>query len=73
MSHMHSTNTDSTILLVEDNEDLRENATLVLSLEGYQVFAACDGQEAATPTGQLTPVPPNPQYPPGFFARYCWW
>ena len=25
------------------------------------------------PTGQLTPVPPTPQYPPGFFARYCWW
>ncbi len=28
---------------------------------------------SATPTGQLTPVPPMPQYPPGFFARYCWW
>ena len=27
----------------------------------------------AMPTGQLTPVPPRPQYPPGFFARYCWW
>jgi hypothetical protein len=25
-----------------------------------------------TPTGQLTPVPPSPQYPPGFLARYCW-
>ena len=29
--------------------------------------------DVATPTGQLTPVPPRPQYPPGFFARYCWW
>ena len=27
----------------------------------------------AGPTGQLTPVPPIPQYPPGFLARYCWW
>src|SRR3954470_13804304 len=25
------------------------------------------------PTGQETPVPPSPQYPPGFFDRYCWW
>ena len=23
-------------------------------------------------SGQLTPVPPRPQYPYGFFARYCW-
>ena len=23
--------------------------------------------------GQLTPTPPNPQYPHGFLARYCWW
>ena len=25
------------------------------------------------PTGQLRPVPPRPQYPFGFLARYCWW
>jgi hypothetical protein len=25
------------------------------------------------PTGQLTPVPPSPQYPHGFLCRYCWW
>jgi len=30
-------------------------------------------QTAATPVGQETPVPLIPQYPPGFFARYCWW
>ncbi|MEP7286808.1 MAG: response regulator [Chloroflexota bacterium] len=36
----------STILVVEDNEDLRENAALVLSLEGYVVVAAMDGQDA---------------------------
>ena len=28
-------------------------------------------QRTAAPTGQLTPVPPSPQYPPGFLARYC--
>ena len=30
---------------------------------------------AATPTpiGQETPVPASPQYPFGFFCRYCWW
>jgi hypothetical protein len=27
---------------------------------------------AAAPTGQLTPVPPSPQYPIGFLDRYCW-
>jgi hypothetical protein len=26
--------------------------------------------EAPRPTGQLTPVPPRPQYPPGFFGEY---
>ena len=26
----------------------------------------------ATPTGHVTPVPPRPQYPCGFLARYCW-
>ncbi len=36
----------TTILLVEDNKDLRENATLVLQLEGYDVQAANDGREA---------------------------
>ena len=24
-----------------------------------------------TPIGQLTPVPPRPQYPRGFLAKYC--
>jgi signal transduction histidine kinase len=36
----------ATILFVEDNEDLRENAALVLGLEGYQVQLARDGREA---------------------------
>jgi signal transduction histidine kinase len=35
-----------TVLVVEDNEDLRENAALVLKLEDYKVFTASDGQEA---------------------------
>lgn len=34
------------ILFVEDNEDLRDNAALVLGLEGYAVQVARDGQEA---------------------------
>ena len=35
-----------TILFVEDNDELRQNAALVLDLEGYIVQVACDGQEA---------------------------
>ncbi len=31
------------------------------------------GASTSSPIGQLTPVPPIPQYPFGFFARYCWW
>jgi signal transduction histidine kinase len=34
------------ILFVEDNDDLRENAALVLELEGYEVRVARDGREA---------------------------
>ncbi len=32
-----------------------------------------DRGQAPVPMGQLTPVPAMPQYPFGFFARYCWW
>src|SRR5450432_1416953 len=35
-----------TVLVVEDNEDLRENAVLVLRLEGYNALSATDGQDA---------------------------
>src|SRR5215831_12989481 len=38
--------TQPIILVVEDNEDLREAASLVLTMEGYQVFSAADGQDA---------------------------
>jgi signal transduction histidine kinase len=38
-------NTNSTVLVVEDNEDLRQNAALVLELEGYRVYTARDGKE----------------------------
>jgi signal transduction histidine kinase len=37
---------ETIILFVEDNEDLRENAALVLDLEGYTVELARDGREA---------------------------
>lgn len=35
-----------TILLVEDEEDLRETMREALELNGYSVVATCDGQEA---------------------------
>src|SRR5258708_39518108 len=35
-----------TVLVVEDNEDLRENAVVVLRLEGYNALSAKDGQDA---------------------------
>src|SRR5260221_810994 len=38
--------TRPTSLVGEDNEDLRENAVLVLTLEGYLVVSAVDGQAA---------------------------
>ncbi len=31
------------------------------------------GAATPTPIGQETPVPASPQYPFGFFCRYCWW
>ena len=36
--------------------------------------SGADPAQAPTsaPTGHETPVPPSPQYPNGFFARYCW-
>src|SRR5262249_325191 len=33
----------------------------------------CAPTATPVPIGQLTPVPPSPQYPIGFLARYCWW
>jgi signal transduction histidine kinase len=41
-----STGTRTIVLFVEDNEDLRQNAALVLGLEGYEVQVASDGKEA---------------------------
>jgi DNA invertase Pin-like site-specific DNA recombinase len=29
--------------------------------------------DTPNPIGHATPVPWSGQYPPGFFARYCWW
>ena len=34
--------------------------------------APATAAQAAVPIGQLTPVPPSPQYPVGCFDRYCW-
>ena len=33
-----------TILLIEDNQDIRENATELLELSGYRVIAAANGR-----------------------------
>jgi hypothetical protein len=38
----------------------------------WQPNTQCAGTCTCPPIGQLTPVPFNPQYPSGFFARYCW-
>ena len=33
---------------------------------------ATSAVRVSSPIGHVTPVPPSPQYPFGFFARYCW-
>jgi hypothetical protein len=38
-----------------------------------EIRSSADDRETLKPTGHATPVPPSPQYPPGFLARYCWW
>ena len=35
-------------------------------------YAPTPASFAPVPIGQDTPVPPRPQYPNGFLARYCW-
>lgn len=35
-----------TILLVDDDDDIRKNASLILKLEGYHVYSAGNGKEA---------------------------
>jgi CheY-like chemotaxis protein len=43
------------ILIVEDNEDLRELVTLILASAGYQVFEAGDGLEALKRVSDVQP------------------
>ena len=38
--------TCKTLLLAEDNTDIRESLTEALEMEGYQVHATCNGREA---------------------------
>jgi hypothetical protein len=37
-----------------------------------QAGCSAAGALAPSPIGQLTPVPPRPQYPHGFLCKYCW-
>ena len=44
------------ILVIEDNDDVRQGLRVLLQLEGYTVFTASDGEEAlATLRGGLDP------------------
>jgi CheY-like chemotaxis protein len=45
----------STILLVEDNEPIRENTTELLELSNYHVLSACNGKEALVIALQQSP------------------
>jgi CheY-like chemotaxis protein len=40
------TGRQQTVMVVDDDEDIRESLTLVLGQRGYQVITASDGQEA---------------------------
>jgi CheY-like chemotaxis protein len=46
----------NTVLVVDDNEDIRESLQLLLADEGYDIVTADDGQEAL----DLIPLLPNP-------------
>jgi hypothetical protein len=41
--------------------------------EYVQSDPQCAETRTLPPIGHAIPVPFNPQYPSGFFARYCWW
>jgi CheY-like chemotaxis protein len=46
----------NTVLVVDDNEDIRESLQLLLEVEGYDIVTAGDGQEAL----DLISLLPNP-------------
>jgi two-component system response regulator VicR len=48
-------NSSKSILVVDDNEDIRGLLTLVLQKEGYEVHAAVDGAQALEMTYELKP------------------
>jgi hypothetical protein len=51
---------------------LRETLAELVEQGQSDVCVSVKG-EAPTLVGQAMPVPPAPQYAPGFFSRYCWW
>ncbi len=44
-----------TILIIEDNSDIRENTAELLELEGYWVFTASDGAEGLKMAKSINP------------------
>lgn len=49
-----------------------DDSTVVNSAFIRSKTRQCAGIFTLPPMGHDTPVPFNPQYPSGFFARYCW-
>ncbi len=45
----------NTILIVDDQESVRDGLEMLLSGEGYELFFACNGAEALTKAAQITP------------------
>ncbi len=56
MAHSDRSVMRDTVLLVEDEEDLRESIRDALELNGYAVVAARDGQEALDELGRIEHV-----------------
>lgn len=46
MNSIDVTHSPTRILLVDDDDDLRESLKLLLEMDGFEVTVACNGQEA---------------------------
>ena len=45
-----------TILVIEDNEDILENLTEFLEMEGYKILGANNGKKGIELAGNLYPI-----------------